>query len=208
MRALEQLLEILVPDDQRDGQANRAPQGIAAANPVPELEHVSLVDTKGSHRLRVRAQSDEVLRDRRLVLRGIEEPRACTLRVRDRLLRRERLARNDEQCRLGIAQAQRLRNVRPVDVRHEVRREIALRVRAQRLRDHHRAQVRPADANVDDRLDRLARVPLPRAAAYVIGERLDVREYTRHLAHAGLRDFESRQSCAAQRVAPRGPQRC
>ena len=109
VRALEELLDIVVADDERDRQTGGTPEGVPTADPVPELEHVRLGDAEGSDRLRVRGERDEVLRDVRLVLGRCEEPIAGALRVRNGLLRGERLAGNDEQSRLGVAETEGLR---------------------------------------------------------------------------------------------------
>ena len=151
----QQLLEVIHADHARDRQADRAPQRVATADPIPELEHVRGVDAERGDRLRVRRQRDEVLRDRLVVFQLLEQPRARGLRVRDRLLRRERLRRDDEQRGLGIEVSHGLGEVRRVDVRDEVRAEVLLPVRAQRLGHHHRAEIRAADADVDDVGDRL-----------------------------------------------------
>jgi hypothetical protein len=170
VRAAEELLKVLEADHERDAEADRGPERVAAADPVPEREHVRGVDPERSHRLRVRAERDKVLRDVRLVARARQEPRARALRVRDRLLRRERLGGDDEERALGVARAQRLREVRAVDVRDEVGRDVALGVRLERLGDHHRPEVGAADADVHDGVDALAGVPLPGAGAHGVAE--------------------------------------
>ena len=96
--------KLSMPMTQRDRQADRAPQRVAAADPVPELEHVRGVDAERGDLLRVRRQRDEVLRDglgRRRRACSSSQARAVR-RVGQRLLRGERLARDDEQRALGI----------------------------------------------------------------------------------------------------------
>jgi hypothetical protein len=55
-------------------------------------------------------------------------------------------------------------------VRDEAERQIALRVVFQRLVRHHRTQIRPANADVDDVFDPLAGMALPFAGAHPLGE--------------------------------------
>jgi hypothetical protein len=191
VRTLEQALKVIVPDDERDAQADRAPQGVPAADPVPELEHVLLRDPKLGHGGGVGRERDKVLGD--VLLRGVgcgEEPLLGGLGVGDRLLGRERLGGDDEERRFGVADFERLGDVRAVDVGYEVGREVALGVGLQRLGDHHGSQVRSTDANVDDGVDSLARVALPLPAPHLLREILDVRQHAPDLVNAALLDLE------------------
>ena len=69
-----------------------------------------------------------------------------------------------------------------VDVRDEAEGEIALRVVLERFVGHDRAEVRAADADVDDVADALAGVALPCAAADFVGEGGHL---VQHGVHAG-----------------------
>ena len=84
---------------------------------------------------------------------------------------------------LGVEVAQRLRDVCPVHVRHEVHLEVALRVGLERLGHHHRPEVAAADAEVDDVGDLLAGEALPVARADAVHERLQLRQHLVHLRH-------------------------
>ena len=108
MRAVEELLEAIEADGNGDRQADRRPQRVAAADPVPEHEHVRRVDAEAAHLRLVGRDGHEVLRDVRLVCRGGEEPRARRAPVHHRLFGREGLRRDDEQRRLRAQAAQRL----------------------------------------------------------------------------------------------------
>ena len=100
-------------------EADRRVHRVAAADPVPEAEHVRGVDAERGHLLGVRRDGDEVPRDRRLVAERRQRPLAGRARVRHRLERREGLRRDDEQ-RLGrVEVAGRLGEVGAVDVRDE-----------------------------------------------------------------------------------------
>ena len=73
--------KLSIPIDQRDGEPDRAPERVAPADPVPELEHVlgsmpNFFDLLGRGRDR-----DEVLRDRRLVARAASTSHARAVRA-------------------------------------------------------------------------------------------------------------------------------
>ena len=119
MRTLEELLEVIEADDKRDGETNRGPEGVAAADPVPERKHVLLGDAKLGDLGGVGGERDEVLRDVRLVLGGGEEPVASGDRVRDGLLGGEGLGGDDEERGLGVAELRGLGEVGAVDVGDE-----------------------------------------------------------------------------------------
>ena len=139
MRSLEQLLKVIVSQDNRNRQPNRAPQTIPSPNPIPKLKHILFRNPKRLNCLRIRAQRNKMLGYMRLVLGTLKEPSTRRLRIRNRLLRRKRLARNNEQRRLGITLPQRLSYMRPIDIGHEKRLEIALRIGFERLGYHNRA---------------------------------------------------------------------
>jgi hypothetical protein len=96
MCAFEELLEIVVSDDQADGEADSAPETVPAADPVPELEHVLLGDTKLGHGGDVCAEGDKVLCDVDHVICVLEEPGAGGGGVGDGFLSGERLTGDDE----------------------------------------------------------------------------------------------------------------
>ncbi len=104
----------------------------------------------------------------RLVLRMLEEPRTCTVRIRDGLLCGERLAGDNEEGRLRVAKAESLREMCTVDVGHEMRGEIAFGIGLESLCHHDGPKIGAADADVHDRVDRLPSVALPRAVAHGI----------------------------------------
>jgi hypothetical protein len=161
VRALEELFEMIVPDTQRDRQANRAPKTVPSADPVPELEHVRFVDTKGRDGFGIGAESDKVLRYMGLIAGSLEEPRSCGLGIRDGFLSRKRFTGDDEESSLRITFPQDLGDMRSVDVGNKVRFEVSLGVRLQSLRDHHRSKVRATDADIDDGSDGLSSITLP-----------------------------------------------
>ncbi|RUP47744.1 hypothetical protein BC936DRAFT_145378 [Jimgerdemannia flammicorona] len=52
--AEEELMEVLVANENGDGEADGRPERVAATHPVPKGEHVACIDPKLGHLLRVR----------------------------------------------------------------------------------------------------------------------------------------------------------
>ena len=164
--AVEHAEEILRPDGDHQRQPDRRRQAVAAADPVPEREHVPLgVDSESGDQFRTGRERDEMLGNGRLVFHRLEQPALGAFRVGHRLLGRERLAGDDEQRFRRVEIAGGLRQVGSVDVRDETHGQSPVGKRPQGLAGHRRPQVRSADAHVDDILDLLAGVPGPLAAA-------------------------------------------
>ena len=84
-------LEGLRADGEHQGQPDRAGHRVATADPVPEAEHVGLVDAEGAHPLGVCRQGDEVFGDVILVLRVFQKPGPRGLRVGHGFVGREGL---------------------------------------------------------------------------------------------------------------------
>ena len=102
--------------------------------------------------------------------------------------------------------ARRFGEVGAVDVRDEAHGQIAVAVMAQRLVRHHGAEVRAADANINDVADALAGVAFPRAVADARGK---IRHAIEHLVDLGHdvvavdADRERRAAHAARYAGPR-----
>ena len=153
--------EALRPDGEHRREADRRVHRVAAADPVPEAEHVGGVDPELRRPPRRSSRRRRSASRSRLVAERGERPLARGLRVRHRLERRERLRGDDEERLVGGQVARRLGEVGRVDVRDEAEGQVAPRVVPQRLVRHHRPEVGAADADVDDVADRLARMALP-----------------------------------------------
>lgn len=66
MGSLQKLFVVVKSDEEGDGHADGAPQGVPAADPIPKLKHVVLrVDAKLAHLHLVGGQGDEMLGHRR-----------------------------------------------------------------------------------------------------------------------------------------------
>ncbi len=171
------------PGAERDHerQADGGVHGVAPADPVPESERVRRIDSEGGDLVERCGDGDEVVRDRIGSgpfgsvdrIRGFEfgpQPFAGEPCIGQRLESRECLGGDDEQGRLGIQILSGLGDVGGVDVRHEQRLDAGIRVGLESLVDHHRAQIRAADADVHDVRDLLARHSPPLAGAHPLGE--------------------------------------
>ena len=88
---------------------------------------------------------------RGFVLRVFQEPVARGMRVGQRLLRGERFRRDDEERGLGIESRFSVSAMCvPSTLETKWAFRSRLRIRLQRLGDHHRAEVGATDADVDD----------------------------------------------------------
>ncbi len=168
---VEQGLESIRADGQHGGQPDGRIHRVAPPYPVPEAKHVRQVDAELLHLVGIGGDGDEVLGDRLPVSAETgQQPIPGIVRVGHRLQSGERLRRDDEQ-RVGRLQVpRRLDEVRSVHVGDEAERHRALAAVLERLVGHHRPQVGPSDANVDDVADLLAGVAPPGAAADALGE--------------------------------------
>ena len=173
------------PDRDHQRRADRGADRVAAAHPVPEAERVRRVDPERLDLVESRRDGHEVLGDGRLLVlacESVEQPRLAQPGVGERLERAERLARDDEQRRRRVEALQRGRGIGRVDVRDEPALQALLPVRLEGLVGHHRPQVGPTDADVDDRADPLARDAGPGPRAHLLGEGVDP---VQDLVHVG-----------------------
>ena len=131
VEAGEHPAEVFRADGDHRREADRRVHRVAAADPIPELEHVRRVDAELRHFLGVRRDGHEVLRDRRLISQLRQQPIPSSPRVGERLQRRERLGRDDEERLLRVEVTRRFGDVGPVDVRDEPEGQIALRSRSE-----------------------------------------------------------------------------
>ena len=189
--ALEELLIVVAADREHQRETDCARERVASADPVPETEHILRVDTERGDFLRGRRNGDKVLRDGGLgvsllearLLRLGKEPVLRGERVGHRLLRREGLGRDDEQGLVRLHRAERLGEVRRVDVGDEEELHVALRVGRERDVRHDGTEIGAADADVDDVLDALAGEALPLALTDLVGERGHLVEDLAHARH-------------------------
>ncbi len=201
VEAGEHLGELRRADRQHGREADRRVHRVAAADPVPEAEHVLGVDAELRHLLGVGRDGDEVLGDRLLLAAQTgQQPLAGGAGVGHRLQRGEGLRGDHEERLRRVEVARGLGEVGAVDVGDEAEGEVAVAEVAQRLVSHHRAEVGAADADVDDVADQLAGVAGPGTGADPLGE---VGHAVERLVHL-LDDVDAVDD---QRALARHPQR-
>ena len=188
--ALVELHVVFEADAEADGKTDCRPQRIAAANPVPEFEHVCRVDTEFGNGFGVGGESNEVLCDSGLVtVESLEDGGLCSFGVRHGFKSRERLGSNDEERFFDVHLLEGFGHVGAVDVRNEVdfRRVFAssrlVGIRLQGFGHHHRTEVGTADTDVHHVLDGLAGVALPLAGTHELGEFFHVLEHGANFGH-------------------------
>ena len=182
---VEHAPELLRADRQHRREADRRIHRIAAADPVPELEHVGCIDAELGDLPGIGRNGDEVLGDRGgIASQLVHRPGAGRMGVGHRLQRGEGLRRDDEERVGGIQIGDGFGEVGAVHVRDEPEGQGTIAVVPQRLVGHDRPEIRPADADVDDVADSLAGVAGPGAAsnpvaeiAHAIEHAMDVRDH-------------------------------
>ncbi len=207
VEAVQHGAEVVGADRQHGGEADGGIHRIAAADPVPELEHVGGVDAELGDLLGVSRDRDEMLGDRLgIAPEPLERPFARAMRISHRLERREGLGGDDEQRFRRIEIARRLDEIGAVDIGDEAERAAAVAVVFERLVGHRRSEIGAADADIHDGADRLAGVAGPSAAAHAFGERGHLVEHRMHLRHHVLAvDHDRGASRRAQRDVQHGP---
>jgi len=156
MEARQQSMECLGADGDHRAQADRTVHAVAAADPIPEPEHVLRVDAEGADPGFVGADGHKVAANRCLT-EPRHQPGSGAAGILHGLLGRERLAADDEQRLLGIEPVERHREVVAVDIAHEAAVEFARAPWLQRLVGHGGPEIAAANADVDDMADALAR---------------------------------------------------
>ncbi len=188
--ALVELHVVFEADAESDGETDGRPQRIAAANPVPEFEHVCRVDTEFGNGFGVGGECDEVLCDSGLVTaKCLEDGSLCGFGVRHGFKSRERLGSNDEERFFDVHLLEGFSHVGAVDVGNKIDFRGGLAcdrlfcIRLQSFGDHHRTEVGTADTDVYHVLDGFAGVAFPLAAADEVGEFFHVLEHGANFRH-------------------------
>ncbi len=128
--AAEKFVEAVGPDRDRERQPDARPDRIAAADPIPEAEHARRLDAELRHLVELGRDGGEMVPDRRFA-DPLRDPGAGGRGVGHRLHRGEGLRRDDEQRARRIEPAQRVADVRAVDVGDEVAAQLRRRERRQ-----------------------------------------------------------------------------
>ena len=135
-------------DRQHDRQADRRPHRVTAADPVPEAEHPVAGDAKGRDFLQRRGNRGEMGTDGGLA-QGARDPAPGGLRVGHGLGGGEGFRGDDDQRAGRVQPPDGVGQMRGVHVGDEVQTRPVM-IRRQRGGDHRGAEIRTADADVDD----------------------------------------------------------
>ena len=142
-RTGQQTFEAVEADRQRDRQADRGPQRIAAAYPVPHRQHASGGDVEGrGGALGIRADGIQSL--------AATQPVAQDAAIEQGLLGAERLRDQDRRGTRGVQRRQRALRGGAIDVGQEMHPEASRQRIAQRIGHQPRPQVGTADADAHD----------------------------------------------------------
>jgi hypothetical protein len=129
VEAAEHRLKIFPSDRQHGRKSDSRIHRVAAANPVPELEHVGCIDAELRHLRRISRDCDEVLGNRRLVsTQASERPITRSVGIGHRLQRRESLRRDDKQRLRRIESINRFYEIGAIDIRYKMKCHVALAV--------------------------------------------------------------------------------
>ncbi|MND78471.1 hypothetical protein D3C80_701850 [compost metagenome] len=148
--AVEEALEDVPAQADDAAQADRRPQRIASADPVPEGEGASAA--KGGGALRRGGDADEVL-VHAVGGQGRRQPGLGDLCVGQGFLGGEGLGDDDDQGGFRLQPRQGLSHVTRVDIGDEAHVDGRIE-RAQGVPDHARPQIRSADPDMDHGLER------------------------------------------------------
>ncbi len=157
--AFEQFLERVPAQSERGGDADRAPQRIAPADALAELEDSGFVDPGVQRRFRHRGDCDQP--SVRIGDPGGAQPVERRVHVCQGLERRERLRHGDDQRRRGIEPAHGFLERRSVDVGDKAHVEPGP-TPAERVHEQRRPEQRSADADVQHARHRSERAGLDR----------------------------------------------
>ena len=200
--------EVVRADGEHGREADGRIHRIAAADPVPEAEHVGGVDAELRDFLGVGGDGDEMLGDG---CSSPPRPASSQSRAVCALVMVSSVVKVLEETMNSVPPGSRSRmaSAKSVPSTLETKRKVmvAIAVVLQRLVGHDRAEVRAADADVDDVADALAGVALPCAAADAVGEGGHLVEHGVDLGHdifAVDAGSTRRAARAARRAARRG----
>ena len=196
MRAFKQLDEVLHAQIDHDRQADRRPQRIAPANPIPELEHVGGIDAELAHPFGIGRNRDEVPRHCCLIAQFPHQPGTRGVGVGHGFLSGEGLGSNDEQGAFRVAVGQHMADMGAIDIGDEVHAQGRITIGFERLADHLRAKIGPPDTDVDHVADALAGMAAPLAPANLVGKLAHVLQHRVYLRHHILAIDEDRPVAA------------
>ena len=163
-------------DHQR--QADGPPDGIAPTDPVFEAKDLIRIDTEIAGLVLRCAQGGKLLCRIAVILC---HPRACGTGVGHRLDRGEGLGSDDHQCGFRIKPAERVRDMRPVDIRHEVAARPVM-IGRERLHRHRGPKIGPADTDIHH-IRNVAAADLIRETAHPVERIMNAGHHIRPIHH-------------------------
>src|SRR5947208_10047071 len=116
VEASQHLVELIGANSDHQGKTDGRVVGVAAANPVPELEHVGGIDPELLYLLSIRRNSNKVLCYRLLTAKRPDAPIAGRTCISQSLKRRKSLGRDDKERLCWIEIAGDLHKFVPIDV--------------------------------------------------------------------------------------------
>ena len=178
-RALQELAEAVGPDRERHRKSDRRTHAVAAADPVPESEHLVGGDPETLRRVHCRRDRHE------MIAGGIRpqragEPVPGRPGVRHGLEGGERLRHHDEQCPGRIEVTDHLVELGRIESYEEPHPRTTDGMSHQCLTGQARTQLAPADADGDDGGEPFTGMPPPIAAAHALGELEHPIEFAMH----------------------------
>ena len=196
------------PIDDGERQADARPDRVAAADPVPEAEHAVGLDAEGGDLVELGRHRGEMIGDRRLrrARRRSRRARSAALVIVSWVVKVFEETMNS--VRAGSSPRSVSAMSAPSTLETKCARRFGRREGRERPRRHRRAEVRAADADVDDVGHRLAERAAHPALAHVGGEGEHLRALGLDLGHdVGALDQHrlageiAQRACAARRGA-------
>ncbi|MDT4868385.1 hypothetical protein FQZ97_1033450 [compost metagenome] len=161
MRTRKEFAEIVCTNRDHHRQANRRPDRIAAANPIPEAKDAFFANAECCNLIKGCGNGCKMCANG-VFAQCIGDPFARGLRIGHGFDGGEGFGSDDDERRCRIKRIQRVGNVCAVDVR-DIMRTWAIVVRRKCDRCHDRTEIRAADTDIDDVGDLLAGRTLDRA---------------------------------------------
>ena len=158
VEAVQHRQELIGPDRDHGGEADRAVHRVAAADPVPAPEHAGRVDAEGGNGRMVGGDRGKMPGNGGIGAECADKPGPGGAGIGHRFERRERLGGDDEQRLCRIQAVRRLGEGRAVEIGHEAEHHRAVAERLHCTVGHLRPEIRSAYADADDVADALAGV--------------------------------------------------
>ncbi len=165
VRAVEHFDEVFFAEMQHNLQSDGGPQSVTTADPVPKFKHIGGVDAEFGNGFLIVGNSGEMFGDGVFVACMIQKPFARGQRVGQRFLRGKGFGGDNEQRGFGVDFGQYVAQLRAVHVGDEVHIEAWMTERFERGTHHQRAQIRSADADVDNVGNDLVGIAQPASTA-------------------------------------------